>query len=823
MSVTSPPIGEPALGDAPPVVRSVTMERMRRPLAPTIVTLVAVLAVIGAVLWQCDPALLLANTTTTGGDTGAHVGLAAYLQSHLLMHFQLTGWFPGAYDGLPLYTFYFPFADMLAGVAGWVIPFNIAFKFVTLLGSLTLPVAAWAFGRLAGLERPRPAVLALAALPFLFDQSYTIYGGNLFSTMAGEYSYSFALSVALVFLGVVVRGMRTGRMRAAAAGLLAICMLSHLVPAMFALAGVGVLFLLGPPSWRRLWWVVTAVGTGLLLVAFWAVPFATEQSLATNMGWLNVTTYAALLAPGGNRWALALAAVGTVVAIVRLERSMIVFTVLGALSALAVVFDPQGKLYNTRFVPLWWICVYLLAAYAVAEFGVALAVGGRRLRSWISERDASAWAGGAPVPGAPAGMTAPRPGSAAGMMPPPLAGSGAPAYGPLSPRRYAWAPGAVGVPIAALIAVLLAFVPTFVVGPSTNITLGPFHVKASNVKYWAEWNYAGYQGKAAWPEMEAVVATMEGVSRRYGCGRAMWEYNSNLDRFGTPMAPMLLPYWTDGCIDSQEGLLFESSATTPYHFIDQAELSAAPSEAVVASTTGIDYGPVDVALGVQHLQLLGVRYFMATSPAVQAQADVDPDLTLVATTGPWRDVESGQSYVDTWKIYVVKDTAMVAPLTQDPTVVTGVAAGQPTWFPLAQKWYADPAQWSRELVLNGPASWPRASGADAMAGDPSGRDPLPTVHVSDIRTSDDEVRFHVDRIGVPVLVRISYFPNWQATGAQGPYRAAPNLMVVVPTSRDVTLYYGTSPAGRAGEVLTFAGVLAFVVLVVRRRRGFTMP
>ena len=50
---------------------------------------------------------------------------------------------------------------------------------------------------------------------------------------------------------------------------------------------------------------------------------------------------------------------------------------------------------------------------------------------------------------------------------------------------------------------------------------------------------------------------------------------------------MLLPYWTSGCIDSMEGLLFESSTTTPYHFINQAELSAGPSEPEV----GLPYGP----------------------------------------------------------------------------------------------------------------------------------------------------------------------------------------------------------------------------------------
>ena len=112
----------------------------------------------------------------------------------------------------------------------------------------------------------------------------------------------------------------------------------------------------------------------------------------------------------------------------------------------------------------------------------------------------------------------------------------------------------------------------------------------------------------------------------------MWEYNADENRFGTPEALMLLPYWTDGCIDSEEGLLFESSATTPYHFINQAELSVSPSEAVV----GLPYGALDVPLGIEHLQLLGVRYFMAFSPQIQQAAAADPTLRMVASTGPWQ-------------------------------------------------------------------------------------------------------------------------------------------------------------------------------------------
>jgi uncharacterized membrane protein len=241
------------------------MDLMRRPSGPALATFAAVAAVIVIVIWQCDPALLLANTMTTGGDTGAHFGLAEFLKTNLLLHGHVTGWYPGAYDGQPLNTFYFPLPDTLAAALGFIIPFNIAFKFVTLLGSVTLPIAAWAFGRLVGMERPRPAVLAVFTLPFLFDQTFTIYGGNLYSTMAGEYAFSLGLSFALVFLGLAVRGMKTGRYRAWAAAILAVCILCHLLTALFALAGALVIFILAGPTRRRLWWMVSSVGGGLLL------------------------------------------------------------------------------------------------------------------------------------------------------------------------------------------------------------------------------------------------------------------------------------------------------------------------------------------------------------------------------------------------------------------------------------------------------------------------------------------------------------------------------------------------------------------------------
>ncbi|MFM8689469.1 MAG: hypothetical protein ACKODR_12085, partial [Acidimicrobiaceae bacterium] len=38
---------------------------------------------------------------------------------------------------------------------------------------------------------------------------------------------------------------------------------------------------------------------------------------------------------------------------------------------------------------------------------------------------------------------------------------------------------------------------------------------------------------------------------------------------------------------------------------------------------------------------------------------------------------------------------------------------------------------------------------------------LPAVQVSNTVLEDEAISFTVDRIGVPVLVRMSYFPNWK--------------------------------------------------------------
>ena len=128
------------------------------------------------------------------------------------------------------------------------------------------------------------------------------------------------------------------------------------------------------PRRRTLWWAFSTVGTGLLLSGWWLVPFGLDHAYSTSMDYQNLYGWG-LFFPEADTWALVLAGLGVLAAIVVRSRFGITVTVLGVASALALVLDPQADLYNVRLLPLWFISVYLMAAWA---FGAGC-IGGDRV------------------------------------------------------------------------------------------------------------------------------------------------------------------------------------------------------------------------------------------------------------------------------------------------------------------------------------------------------------------------------------------------------------------------------------------------------------
>jgi uncharacterized membrane protein len=87
-----------------------------------------------------------------------------------------------------------------------------------------------------------------------------------------------------------------------------------------------------------------------------------------------------------------------------------------------------------------------------------------------------------------------------------------------------------------------------------------------------------------------------------------------------------------------------------------------------------------------------------------------------------------------------------------------------------------------------------------------------------VRIDDHRISFDTTAIGMPHLVKVSYFPNWTASGATGPYRAAPSLMLVVPEQESVVLTFERSGPEKAGIVLTVVSIALVAAWWFRNRR-----
>ena len=773
-------------------------------------TIVAVAGPTIFLLLALHPDLILRNNIPTGGDMGAHVWAPAYLRDHLLSNFKLSGWSMDWYSGLPIYRFYMVVPALMIVLLDVILPYGIAIKIIAVIGILTLPFVSWLFGRFAKFAYPIPELFAIAATIFLFDESFTIYGGNIASTMAGEFSFSIALSLAMLGFALLAKGLDTGKHRVSAAIIISLSALSHGIVLLFVFGGAALMLVV----WNRresLQFGAKVIALAVLLSSFWVIPFVTSHAYMTDMKYEPRPSGAT-----DSFWKMffplhtlldvsltALAVIGAVTLVRSRHKAGTWMTLLTLLLAAGVFIARNslpviGLLWNPRILPFLYLLRYFLFVIGLYEL-VTFALRVKSIARFAQGES-----------GVPVVLDIAKPRDNFSFNLALLSG------------------------FAVFVLVAIGFRFQELPFGSTRVNSagqyeyvwGPLRTKSSNdgfVDGWARWNFTGYEGKNAYGEYYGVVQTMKqlGADSTQGCGRALWENNGELNKYGTTMGLMLLPFWTDGCISSMEGLFFEAAGSTPYHFITAAAMSKQSSNPV----RELRYDNNDAALGVKYMQELGVKYFMGFTPEAIAQASQQEGLTEVARSGPW-------------VVYRVADSDVVTPLAMQP-VVAKISANNPRerWLEVGTSWFQHPEVWTTPIADSGPSEWQRVDVAvdeSKREGEPKSNNrrvdvvkpatalvpvPLDPVVVSNVDIGEESVKFSVDKIGVPVLVRVSYFPNWKVDGAKGPYRVAPNMMVVIPTSTNVSMHFGWNMRDYVAYLLSFAGI-AWIV-VTRRRSKLT--
>ena len=142
-------------------------------------------------------------------------------------------------------------------------------------------------------------------------------------------------------------------------------------------------------------------------------------------------------------------------------------------------------------------------------------------------------------------------------------------------------------------------------------------------------------------------------------------------------------------------------------------------------------------------------------------------------------------------------------------------AGEESFHDSALGWYDDINGLTRWLAAEGPEDWPRVESNDREQWE---RIEGPTGEVSDIVLEDHRISFSTTAVGVPHLIKVSHFPNWTAIGAEGPWRAAPSLMLVIPTREDVVLEFRNTWVESGGMAMTIVTLAALAALGWRARR-----
>jgi hypothetical protein len=204
---------------------------------------------------------------------------------------------------MPAYTYYF----VLAGHPGVVrqLHHRLRGRLETRDDPRLGPdaVTAYSMGRLFKAPRPIPAALAVATLPFLFDASFTIDGGNLFSSMAGEYAFALSLALAYLTIGLFARGVRTGRATGSPRYRLSATLAAHILPWFWTIEAVVVVVIfellqrrgIGDPTdddvtgdySRPLRFASCAGLISVGLSAWWLTSFVTTQKYTNSMGYIN--------------------------------------------------------------------------------------------------------------------------------------------------------------------------------------------------------------------------------------------------------------------------------------------------------------------------------------------------------------------------------------------------------------------------------------------------------------------------------------------------------------------------------------------------------
>lgn len=644
--------------------------------------------------------LIFTKTTITGGDTAAHNYPARYLQDYLLGQGKIIGWAQGWYGGFPMFQFYFPLSFLLIALLGYLIPFQIAFKLVTLLAIIAIPFCAFFFLRFLKFSKQISIIGAVFTLPFLFMEANFAWGGNILSTFAGEFSYALGIALSLIYLGLLYDNIQTQKGLIRNAILLAAIGFTHVYTLLWVVT-TSVFLLISSDYKKRFayWFQVNAIA--FFLLSFWIIPliyhlgFTTAFSFEWVIGnWQEV--FPKILWPF-----LAFAAIGVAQSIAHKEKRIFYLLFSIAISTVFYFFAVDIGVVDIRFLPFIQLFLLLIAAYPFT------AVYKTKLRGlWL-------------------------------------------------------------IPIVILL-----------------LTVLWVQVHVDRIPDWAKWNYQGFENRRVWDQYSSVNDFLKGSEND---PRVVYEHSPKHNIAGTIRAFELLPFFSGR--STLEGLYLQSTPTSPAVFYIQSEIS---------TTTSCPLPPrkctfFNLKSGTEHLKLFNVKHFIAVSDTVKNALRNHSEYELVFENDPY-------------EVYEL--------ITNENSYVT-IPKYKPIYFPI-RNWQDRSYELFKDYY-----DVPIIFDESVKEEPEINREILNRTCNIKSTVRQEEVLFTTDCVGVPHLIKISYFPRWKSEGGEKIHLVSPSFMLVYPEKEQVRLYFGRTWVENSSLILSVIGwilIFAYRPIIKRAQR-----
>lgn len=676
-----------------------------------ILTIAAVWAALFAILPWRD---IISPSIATGGDTASHYYTLHYLVKTLLPQGHISGWTMGNYAGFPILQFYFPLPFLIMKVFSLAMPLTVAFKLVTLLGTFLLPVSIYLMLRDLSIPFPGPALGAALSLLFLNHPANSMWGGNLLSTLAGEFSYSLSMALAILLMGSLYRGAVNNSRIIINAVLIFLVGFSHGYPLLFVEA-VSIFLLFNIDDFtRRFIYLLKVYALGFLFLALWLIPLLAFGKFTTPYHTIwQIDTWKQIIPPLILPAAVGGAFFSPFIFILRKRLTAEAMTVTSylwfalAISAVLYYAGPALGLVDIRFVPFGQLLTLIICA-----------AGAGYLSSCFTK------------------------------------------------ERI----------IAALLVLLIPCVIFWADGHKGSIPS------------WAKWNYSGFQKKAAWPLFKEINQTLAGNLNQ---PRVAVENSPQNNIFGSSRAFESLPLFAGRA--TLEGLYMQASPSAPFVFYIQSLISKSASRPFPQ----YHYDAMNFNRARPRLIIFNVRDLLLRSKKAKKAVRQARGYQLYKTIGPY----------ELWRL-TGNPGKYVVPLNIQPLVYKGNNVKE-----AAFQWFTNDHDLKIPIIFPQPGQkLPADSIPITSIKEPLPRRPLnmPPCEISEkIRPQGLDIT--TTCLERPVLIKVSYHPNWRVRGADTIYQVTPAFMLIYPRMGHITMDYKNGKFDYWGEILSGLGIFILII------------